>query len=204
MRYRELSVRLRQLRIRFLPPVIDPTHAPTSREIDNARAYRLLTHAEIEHFLEDLCELTAIRAVNEWVTHRMLARTTLAILAYGEGNYAPTPTSLPSGRPNLDQRLDKAKDSLSTYVRVENNGIKESNVLRMMLPVGIREADFPTGWLQQIDSFGEHRGITAHTGTLGTGRVANAPHPHSEYATVISIRNGLRKLDRILNEVDFR
>jgi len=84
------------------------------------------------------------------------------------------------------------------WVRVENHGIKERNVLKLLLPVGIREHEIETAWLATIDSFGSDRGTTAHQ---SASKPQALPDPKSELETVKAIVKGMIPIDRRLAEL---
>ncbi len=100
-------------------------------------------------------------------------------------------------RHTLRGRLDEARKNYVTWVKTQNHGIREANVLGILLPAGIREHEINSAWLQTIDSFGDDRGDTAHQ----AGRPENPPHPISELATVRTIIEGLIPLDDRLQKL---
>jgi len=80
--FRYLRKRLRELRLRFLPRKFSPTGDYSDLQYDRARAYRLLSHAEIESYFEELALKTAVSAFEEWETSQVLSRPILGMLAY--------------------------------------------------------------------------------------------------------------------------
>src|SRR5436190_316520 len=65
-RFRELEQRIKKLRGRFLPKNFSPTGDYTDRQLDHARGYRLLVHAEIEAYLEDRAQKIANGSVKQF------------------------------------------------------------------------------------------------------------------------------------------
>ena len=65
-RFKELRSRLRELRLHLLPASFSPTGDYTDRQQDRARGYRLLVHAEIESYLEDVSRETVTQAIRDW------------------------------------------------------------------------------------------------------------------------------------------
>ena len=61
-----LRSRIRELRNHFLPKLFDPTGSYSARQLDRARAFRLLAHAEIEWYLELVSSETANKAYEAW------------------------------------------------------------------------------------------------------------------------------------------
>ena len=66
-RFRELRARIRELRKHFLPRRFDDTGSYSARQFDRARAFRLLAHAEIESYLEDVAFDAANNAFRVWI-----------------------------------------------------------------------------------------------------------------------------------------
>jgi len=77
------------------------------------------------------------------------------------------------------------------------SGVREENVLKILLPAGIREHEIDSAWLATIDSFGRNRGSTAHK----AGRPQTPPDPAAEFQAVQSIVEGLTPLDKRLSEL---
>jgi hypothetical protein len=183
----------------MLPSSFDPTGSYSLRQFDRARGYRLLAHAEIEACLEDLAIGHLNDAFDAWMVDRRPRTCLIALLAYHEGNLGEIPTTISgtgtSATP-LRSRMRDARDQYIRWVRTQNHGIREANILRLLLPVGIMESDLDQAWLQQIDAFGSARGDTAHQAL----RTQQPPDPSNEYQTVRGIVAGMRKVDRLLSK----
>jgi hypothetical protein len=197
-RLRALESRLAELRRHMLPRAFDPTGSYTDREFDRARGYRLLAHAEIEACLEDLATSVINDAFKAWGLDRRPRQCLIAVLAYYEGKQPAVPEQISAVGASpmpLRARLEQARNAYVNWVRNDNHGVREHNVLRLLLPVGVLESDLDAAWLQAIDGFGSARGDTAHQAL----RTQQPPDPKSELQTVAAIVLGLRKLDVILS-----
>ena len=196
-RYKYLIGRLAQLRKRLLPKVFSPTGSYNMQQYDKVRAYRLLAHAEVESYLEDRAREIANNAYNKWsVDHRPRA-VLINLLAFHlqqEGLSAQKLREVLGG--TRQHTGDSVKSATQAYNKMlsDNHGIKEENVLRILLPLGIEAEDIDSVWLSAIHAFGTNRGETAHTSI----RTQQPPDPESEFRVVSSIVGGLRKLDRKL------
>jgi hypothetical protein len=118
----------------------------------------------------------------------------LALIAYEESaSVGPTSILTPPQKkaPDVVGRLKRAQTSFNYYVRQSNHGVKEDNVLRLLLPVGIEEATIDTAWLASIHSWGEDRGSVAHRAK----KTQNPPDPESELNTVDYLLKGLKIID---------
>ena len=193
--FRSLQTRMRRLRAHFLPRQFEPTGKYSERQLDRARAYRLLAHAEIESYLEQVVSETANEAYDIWENKGLITDPLIAMVAYSQNASRTVPTSKPTDGPrDLRDRVKKAKDSLTRYANGENNGIRERNILRLLLPIGISEYDIDTTWLSTTDSFAQERGESAHR----SNRVTNPLDPKTEHDRVGQILEGLMAIDHRL------
>ena len=194
-RFRVLQSRIRQLRNHFLPKNYDPTGTYSERQIDRVRAFRLLAHAEIESYLEEIVMDTANSAFDAWQQRRLITEPLVALVAYAENQPERVPQKLPlPGKRDLTNRIEKCKNRFNAYVRTMNHGIQEESVLKMLLPVGISEYDIDPTWLATTSSFGRERGETAHQ----SNQVYNPPDPKNEYNIVTQVVEGLSIIDERL------
>lgn len=85
----------------------------------------------------------------------------------------------------------------------QNHGIKEKNILSLLLPIGIDPDEIDAAWLSGMDSFGAERGLVAH-GSQSVYRTQQLPDPESEYNKVILLLSGIRLIDEALNRLENR
>lgn len=196
-RYKYLTGRLGELRRRLLPKEFSPTGAYNMQQYDKVRAYRLLVHAEVESYLEDRARDVATSAYNKWLRDHRPRSVLISLLAFHlqqEGLSAQKLREVLGGsRRHTDDSVKSANQSYNKMLS-DNNGIKEENVLRILLPLGIEAGDLDSAWLTTIHDFGRKRGETAHTSI----RTQQPPDPESELRIVSEIVGGLRKIDQKL------
>ncbi|MFG2078703.1 HEPN domain-containing protein [Nonomuraea maritima] len=192
-----LSRRITELKTYLLPAKFSPVGSYSDRVHERTRAFRVLAHAEFESFIEDRALQVVDEAYRVWTSGGPIRPCLLALLAYKETPYAP-PTSIlapPQKRsPDLEARLKAEKNSYSWYVRNKNHGIKEKNVLKLLLPIGCLENEINTTWLSILDSWATARGTTAHQ----TGKVQVRIDPYHELKTVREIQFGFQDIDKLL------
>jgi hypothetical protein len=197
-RLRELQTRITELRRHSLPKDFDETGAYPDRTFDRTRGFRVLAHAEIEACLEDLGIATVNAAFNAWAIDQKPRTTLTALIAFTKTKAPGVPETLQrEPKHTLRGRLDVVRKSYVNWVSNENHGVREANVLGILLPAGIREHEIDSAWLETIDSFGSDRGDTAHQ----AGRPQTPPDPASELNTVKAIIGGLIPIDRRLSEL---
>ena len=196
-RYAYLIGRLAELRKRLLPKVFSPTGSYYVQQYDKVRAYRLLAHAEVESYLEDRAREVAMSAYNKWQINHRPRSVLISLLAFHlqqDGLSAQKMKEVLAGaRQHTDDSVKSANQAYNKMLS-DNNGIKEENILRILLPLGIEATDIDSVWLTTIHDFGKQRGETAHTSI----RTQQPPDPQSEFRIVSDIVVGLKKIDQKL------
>ncbi|WP_226966777.1 hypothetical protein [Streptomyces phaeolivaceus] len=195
----ELEKRIGELRHSFLPPLFDPTVLYEEIVYEHTRAFRVLAHAEFESYIEDRVLEVLDTAFSVWKADGAISVSLLAVVAYRES--APSiPESLndaaarPAKYPTLEGRIEAARTDFHRYVRKQNHGIKEKNLLRLLLSVGLQEVEINPGWLDVTETWATARGDAAHKGA----KVQVRPDPQKELKTVNDVLDGFRGLDNIM------
>lgn len=195
-RFAELEKRIGELRQCFLPEEFDPTGLYEDSIYEYTRAFRVLAHAEFEAFIEDRVIEVVDSAVSSWKSAGAISRSLLAIVAYREST-ASIPESMsdaeakPNKYPPLEARIDAARTEFHRYVRNQNHGIKEKNLLRLLLPIGVQETEIDSAWLSATETWATARGDAAHKGA----KMQVQPDPKNELKTVNAVLEGFREVD---------
>ena len=185
----------------MLPRTFDPTGAYTERQFDRARGFRLLAHAEIEWYLEEIVFETANKAFDDWKQYGSVTRPLLAVVAYVDVHLGEPPITMQDDTlRDLDKRVERSKNRFNTFAKGSNHGIREANILRLLLPVGISASDIDPTWLSTTNSFGRLRGLTAHA----SNQVYNPPDPRNEFEIVNQVIEGLSNIDARLVQLQSR
>ncbi len=203
-RYRELRRAVGKLRGALLPRSFDPTGTYRSAERVHLRAisFRILVHAEVESYLEDRSIELLNLAWSGWQTARVPSDPILGMIAYGGVDTALPPKKL-GGDPENQKAYDDLAEPLKRAQNVwraahkRNHGIKEENVLALLLPLGIRADDLDTTLLADLSSFGGARGEVAHRSAIGTTKQAD---PKDELDRASTLVTDLLKLDDVLSK----
>lgn len=195
-RYLQLRSRLGELQNNLLPFLPVPPSSRilyTNPELDAARAYIVLCHAEIESFCEDLVKAKASAAKYSFETTGRITPVLRRLLSYyvGQKRRSWSDVRIPSA-----DIVKSASESHFTAIR-DNHGIKRLNLERLLYPLGVFEAQLDSIWLAQMDSFGAKRGDIAHR----SGGLVTPPDPPGEVKTVNQLLLGLLTLDRILGRL---
>lgn len=196
-----LRDRLDDLRKCFLPLAFDSLGNYPPEQTTKTHAYRVLSHAELEGFLEARAQEIAVASARVWKGERRASRTLVCLLAFsGRSHDAPPPT-LAAPQPNkkddwedlleIDHRIDAAVNAYIGRLKM-NHGVKEENVLGLLLPIGVARFDLDPQLLAELNSFGSARGQSAH---LGVVHLKEVPDPLTEHQRVEQIATLLAPLD---------
>src|SRR6267143_3881061 len=187
-RFKALQLRVRELRNRFLPANFSQSGHYSATELDNARAFRVLVHAELEHFFEERARDIAERAFDLLRTNSRPSRPIIHLLS----NIIGDQHGLPSKLGTQTTALSVTGKVVAQYKHgiTQNNGIRIPNILQILLPIGVLESEIDTVWLSTTDGFGAKRGATAHSASI-----MYTIDPQDDFQTVNQIMDGVRDLD---------
>lgn len=203
-RFGILSKRLTELRQHMLPKQFSPTGSYSKREEDRARGYRLLIHAEIESYLEDISRTLVTDRIRAWKKTNTPSNLLIAFIAcYHSGwielddDHNLNIISLARGRSKSKDSVDEIIDLAQTqFIKVlkQNHGVREKNLRSLILPTGLDLTQLNSTWITNLDDFGKLRGEIAHQ-TVG---VTTAINPQDEYKRVVDLLQGIKDLDQKL------
>lgn len=188
MRLLELKTRLTTLRRHLLPGDLSATGSYPPRVLDRARGYRVLVHAEFEAYLEDQCTELVNNSIRQWKEDKKPKHVLMSLLTRCGPSESTTQT--------LEERIGKAGSKYNRLIQL-NHGIRESNLLNLLQPVGLELTDLDGTWVSTVDSFGAARGEVAHN-AVGTQRPID---PRTELATVRQLCEGFADLDRLISSL---
>ena len=211
-RFQQLSRRIAELRIHLLPAEFSEVgiYEDADQVTVRALSYRVLAHAEIEAYFEDRVVEIAKKTIKSWNQCRHLSLPLLYLVAFSGREMQRPPESLTSPKDNkakewsnfLDpsKRLRECATIYIQAVQMKNHGIKERNLLSLLLPVGVDSSDLDPVFIADLDSFGTRRGEAAHTSS-NPAQVRQGVDPKDEHATVEVLLDGLQPIDQILNNL---
>jgi hypothetical protein len=193
-RYKQLKTRIDRLERLFLPPP-NPVGEYSQDEYDTVRAYIVLCHAEIEAYIESMCLDVLRKAEERWKNTSSAGACIAALMLFNDKQVSP-PKSLAKQNATdaVDHVVRSAIKKHREFTQRDNHGIKEANLLRLLLPIGFQEPDFDqlSTWLATMNSFGASRGLVAHQ---SANRVQNPPDPTLARTQVSDVLNGLLHLE---------
>ena len=202
-RYSKMCSELSRLRRTLLPRARrGEAFDLTPRLSVRALAFRVLSHAEIEHYIEERAAEIALAADTAWKDRRHVSETTLCLLAFSGLSLAKLPATLRPPRANQrdwsefvkpDARLSASVTTYIRRVRQENHGIKEENLLSLLLPIGFPSDELDELLIAELNDFGTKRGRAAHISV--SNHVTAGVNPFDEDDQVRRIVLGLRAID---------
>ncbi|MCJ2029175.1 hypothetical protein MKK50_07120 [Methylobacterium sp. J-043] len=210
-RYLELAERIKELKRLLLPSRFDPTgtYKDPLRVTTRALSFRVLSHAEVETYFEDRAIEIATTALKSWKDHKFVSVVTFHLLGFsGIETSRPPPTLEPPDRHKakdwsakllIDDRLTRCVSGFYHRVHKENHGVKEQNIIDMLIPLGYDMSLCDPLFMQKMSSFGEARGATAHTS--GKGHIKKAVDPKDEYNVLREILDGILPIDTELDRL---
>lgn len=206
-RFIALQERLEELRVHLLPTYFSPTGEYNASQIDMAKGYRLLAHAEFESYLEDVSTDTVMHAVQKWKKNKVPSMTIVSFLAAYHSCWSIGDEQGNQELIDLARARTNPKDSLNEVIDIamkqflkkvsSNHGIKEKNFKLLILPTGIDIDELEPEILPKLDSFGAKRGEVAHNNS----RVIQQINPKDELDDVNFLRDAFKILDQKLNGI---
>lgn len=206
-KFEELEKRLSELCKHMLPAKFSPTGTYSERLQDRARGYRLLVHAEIEAYIEDMAITVITDRIRKWKHSRTPSNLLLAFLAcfhsgwieYDERHnlrIIELAKSRKKIKNTVNEIIDMAQTQFVNQLK-DNHGVRENNLKILIPPTGIELNDLDQTWIADIDDFGKVRGEIAHKAKSTTGSI----NPQDEYNKVTNLLRGIKDLDEKLNNI---
>ncbi|MFN1186864.1 HEPN domain-containing protein [[Kitasatospora] papulosa] len=194
LRYKQLRSRVDRLERLFLPP-LSPVGSYSADEYDKVRAFIVLCHAEVEAYIETMALDVLRKAEDRWKSSSIAGSCIASLMLFNDKQVSP-PKKLSKQSPeeSTDVVIKTAIRKHREYAQRDNHGIKETNLLRLLLPIGFQESDFDSmsTWLGTMNSFGVSRGLVAHQ---SANRVQNPPDPSIIRQQVSDVLNGIVLLE---------
>ncbi|MBS9384487.1 MAG: hypothetical protein HEQ24_09710 [Dolichospermum sp. BR01] len=206
-RFRTLTRELNRLKKQFLPK-INPTGLYSESQLSKTAAYRVLAHAEIESYLEERAWEVVQNAKTIWDESGKTTRTLICLLGFSGLTMDEPPDTLTPKKGSKTVKEEKIKISkkinlaLESFKRVisQNHGVKEDHILSLLLPIGIDSDHLDPAWLATMNTFGEKRGLVAHTSATSY-MTTQTPDPANELNTVNQITDELLRIDELINDL---
>ncbi|HEY6987657.1 MAG TPA: HEPN domain-containing protein [Bryobacteraceae bacterium] len=170
-------------------------YADSKRVQAHTRAFLVLSHAEIESYLESWAKEITRSCESVWkAANRVTKPLAFLLVSISERIEAGQTLSETKGK-DVPTRLEESARRLfeKHYTQVKNNhGIKEKNFWSLLGPLGVPVTALPSTLLPNLDSLGEIRGQHAHQSIKA---VASVLDPETEYKRVSDLVDELKTFD---------
>lgn len=206
-RFNTLVGELNALRQHLLPKEFEPTGDYPPEVLTRALAYRVLVHAEIESYFEERVLDVSRENIRRFLEVGEVRRALVSLMAFSGMTHETPPDSLAPEQPNqakqwphkieLAERLLMAMNAFDAVVR-RNHGVKESNLLKLLLPVGVAVGELDPVFLANMNTFGENRGAAAHS----SGAMLKTRQPPDPEQELRSVQEMLKEVQRIDSYID--
>lgn len=171
-------------------------------EYDQVRAFIVLSHAEVEEYIEAMCIDILQRAEARWISAGFAGACIAALMLYNDKQTKPPKSlALQAQKDTVDEIVKSAFQKHRRLAERDNHGVKETNLLRLLLPIGFKESDFDGIWLGVMNSFGANRGMVAHQ---SASRIHNPPDPTISRRQVQDVLDGLLLLESVFARIKRR
>lgn len=196
--YRLLIDRCNKLGKALLPRNYSPTGNYKESTYERVRGFKLLVHAELEYYFEELVKAMMENAKTKWYNNGEATKTLVALVAYCDTQFHAIPDKVNDqhAKEDLEFRIKKAFQTQYEYIQAKNHGIKENNTIALFLPVGVDINDLDNNLLIALDNMGSERGQIAHK-----TRAKQCPSPSDAITSVVHILEMVGSFDTdIFNE----
>ena len=164
--FKLLTQNLNKIKKIFLSIEVKSDGSYTEQERAMASAYGLLAHAEMEYYFETVAREVVQNAYKKWKSDKIPSHVLMSLAIFMDIK-EQMPEIVSKGAIDKDKeglienRLEKY---VSKYIGMlaNNHGVRETNLLQMLLPLGIHMSEIDTTFLISMDSFGRDRGKIAH------------------------------------------
>lgn len=199
-RWASLRREIELLRKQFLPARFNPlgVYGKGTAVQAQTRAFIVLSHAEIEAYLEGWAKELLGTSERIWTRSGRVALPLGFLLSWNADRLTFSELLSTPGARDSHQNLGALVTRLfqAYYERIKaNHGLKERNVLALFGPLGIPGSAFPPTLLPGLDSLGARRGLHAHQSRTSVRTVLD---PETEYTRIVQVIQDLQVFDRWL------
>lgn len=203
-RYLALRTQISTLRRHLLPKTFSPTgsYASPDRVSAHSLGFRILCVAEIENYLEDRCAEIAKTALESWRARKHFSPSLQSLTVFTGIKYDSLPSYMvPKAKDQKDwdnlvsprKRIEKAVSEYIQFVQSENHGIREKNLITLLIPIGLDLRNLDRTLLDRMDGLGSRRGDAAHTSCAKALKIG--VDPAAEKKEIDVVLKGMENLD---------
>lgn len=189
--YVNLRNRVSSLASHFLPEESDPLGNYSDNQQIDASACVLLTHAEVETYLEGLSRKLGAVALAQIEEACYSELSSAFLFAAGSDK------KVLKGNPSSLENASKAFLGIRNEQINANNGIKENNLNSLFSPFSLTDVRFSDDLIPALNSFGALRGRCAHTSAIGTKKIIDCYEIRTQINDLLDL---LKEFDSIYSK----
>lgn len=140
---------------------VDGAYTPEERM--KCQAFIVFSHAEIENYLEKIARRIMREAQSRWDRSALPDRVIASLLTFRRTELAAPPDDIrnPPKKQSIKEIIKEAI-KLQGEAIDDNNGIKPSNLSKLLAPLGVSDQEVEEALLIQLKNMGSRRGDFVH------------------------------------------
>lgn len=127
---------------------------------DLVKSYILLVHAELENYIETICQGIISKSKALYDSKQRITKPILSLATMSEKIFKEEDQQYNTTKKRLDKLFSNYNATLAN-----NNGIKEKDLDKLLPIIGIEMEEVDDTLLSQLNAFGKTRGQIAHKTT---------------------------------------
>lgn len=160
---------------------------------DKLKSFKILVHAEIEYYIENMVREVLSFIEKQWREKKKIHPSLLYLILFSSAKFEGEKVLADLTNEN---RINKIIISFKDRI-FNNNGIKEKDLMKLLVPLGINFKELDSTWLSTIDSYCKSRGDIAHQSYSVYAQLDR----DTEKKNVDHIIEGIKKLDIKLQDL---
>lgn len=129
----------------------------SEREMDLCRGYKILCHAEMEYYFEEIARIILTESLWNWQNDKKVTLPIVGLLA----NYEKVDTN-----ESISTKINKIASDYNNMLSKRNHGIKEENLKKIFGNLGVDISELDAIWVATLSSYGSSRGTIVHTSAI--------------------------------------
>lgn len=205
--FRSLRDNVRTLRRHLLPSRFRIAGNYGDEVFTGVVAFRVLCHGAIEEYFEERAIEIARLAHICCRDHGRISVTAASLVAFSgvemrlpPETIDPPQVSKAATWPNEIEFRERVGACASRYIarlKSDNHGVRERNLLSILIPIGVEPNKIDRLFLSEIDNFGKTRGEYAHSGVVT--HVKKRPNPKDELEKINKLIEMIELVDKELD-----
>lgn len=141
---------------------------PTDIELELARAFITLFHAEVEQYFESSCQLMLDETTKQF-NAGSITLAVLGLITFGKLDERNSGDAIvPSQKKKVRKITERFREAVTAHQDAisKNHGISQGYMACLFIPLGLTTHLVDPGWVSELQNLAEKRGGFAHKGRL--------------------------------------